>query len=237
MKAKNVYEDKGVRCVTGETIRPGGFFLTKRALELTNLSKAMKVLDVGCGMGATVNYLKEEHNIQAYGIDMSQKLINIGKEKYNIPLIKGQGESLPFKEDFFNGVFAECTLSLMGNSEKTLAEIYRVLKKEGYLIITDVNAKNTEYIPELKKANVGSCLRNLFDLEELISSIENIGFKILLLEDWTSLLTKLMVKIVFEYGSMGKFWNTVACNDCGDFKEKLKKCKPKYFLMICKKEG
>ena len=237
MKAKNVYEDNRVRCVTGETIRPGGFFLTKRALELTKITKDMKVLDIGCGIGATVNYLKTKHNIKSYGIDVSQKLINIGKEKYNIPLIYGEGESLPFKDKFFHGVFAECTLSLMNNLEKTLAEIYRVLEKEGYLIITDVNAENTEYIPELNKTNVGSCLRNLFDLEELISLIENKGFKILVLEDWTSLLTKLMVEIVFEYGSMEKFWSTVTPGDPGDFKEKLKLCKAKYFLMICKKEG
>lgn len=237
MKAKNVYEDNSIRNVTGETIRPGGFFLTKRALKATKMTKDMKVLDIGCGMGATVNYLKTEHNIKSYGIDMSQKLINIGKEKYNIPLIKGQGENLPFEENFFNGVFAECTLSLMNSSKETLSEAHRVLKKQGYLIITDVNAANTEHIPELKKSNVGSCLRNLFDLEELISKVESIGFKVLLLEDWTSLLTELMVKIVFEYGSMGRFWSTVACKDCDDFKEKLKRCKPKYFLMICKKEG
>lgn len=237
MKAKNVYEDNSLRCVTGETIRPGGFFLTKRALELTKTSKDMKVLDIGCGMGATVNYLKTKYNINSYGIDLSQKLIDLGKEKYNLSLIKGQGENLPFRDNYFHRVFAECTLSLMNNSEKTLKEAYRVLKQEGYLVITDVNAENTEFIPELKKSNVGSCLRNLFDLEVLISSLENIGFKILVLEDWTSLLTKLMVKIIFEYGSMAKFWNTVTCDDSSDFKEKLKKCKPKYFLMICKKEG
>lgn len=236
MKANNVYEDNSIRDVTGETIRPGGFFLTKRALEITKIGKGMKILDIGCGIGATVNYLWTKHNIESYGIDRSQKLIDIGKEKYNTSLIKGQGEYLPFKENKFHGVFAECTLSLMDDSEKTIAEAYRVLKNKGYLIITDVNAENTEYIPDLKKFNVGSCLRNLFDLEKLISIVEILGFKIILLEDWSSLLTKLMVKIVFEYGTMEKFWNTVTCNDSSDFKDKLKQCKPKYFLMICKKE-
>lgn len=236
MKIKNVYEDNNLRCVTGETIRPGGFFLTKRALELTDIRENMKVLDIGCGIGATVNYLKTEHNIKSCGLDLSQKLIDIGKEKYNISLIKGQGESLPFKDNSFHGVFAECTLSLMKDSEKTLVQAYRVLKNEGYLIITDVNAENVEYIPELKRSNVGSCLRNLFDLEVLTSLVEKIGFKIVVIEDWTPLLTKLMVEIVFEYGSMAKFWSTVTCNDCSDFKEKLKQCKAQYFLMICQKE-
>jgi arsenite methyltransferase len=236
MTKKAVYEDNSIRCVTGETLRPGGFLLTKRAISLCNLEKDQKILDIGCGMGATVNFLKTQLGVKAFGIDPSEKLIQLGKNKYGLSLTKGKGESLPYEDKFFDAVFTECTLSLMDDYEKTIKEVYRVLKTEGYFIISDVFARRTAYIDELKKIEVKSCLRNLFDLSILLTKIDDIGFEILVLEDWTSLLKKLMVEIIFKYGSMAEFWKIITCGNCGDFKEKLALCKPGYFFMIGKKE-
>lgn len=237
MIKKAVYEDDSIKCVTGDTLRPGGFFLTERAISLCNMEKeSIRALDIGCGMGATVNYLQFEFGIEAYGIDPSEKLIKQGKDKYKLPLIIGRGELLPYEENFFDLVFTECTLSLMEDPEKTMEEVYRVLKPSGYFIISDIFAKRPEYIEELKKAEVVSCLRNLFDLGILSAKIENAGFKIMLLEDWSSLLKQLMVDIIFKYGSMKEFWNITTCGNCNDFREKLGLCKPGYFLMIGQKE-
>lgn len=234
---KAVYEDDGIRCVTGETLRPGGVFLTKRGISLCDLKEDTKALDIGCGMGATVDFLRNELGMDAFGIDPSKKLIGLGKDKYGISLTQGRGESLPYNDNFFDLVLTECTLSLMDDYEKTINEIYRVLKTGGYFIVSDVFAKRTEYIEKLKETGVKSCLRNLFDLSILLTKIDNIGFEILALEDWTSLLKKLMVEIIFKYGSMKEFWNITTCGNCDDFREKLGLCKPGYFLMIGKKEG
>ncbi len=237
MKTNNVYENDGVRCVTGDTLRPGGFVLTKRAVSLCNISKDQRVLDVGCGMGATVDFLRKEFGIEAFGIDPSEKLINLGKQQNNLPLISGRGELLPYENESFDAVFAECTLSLMDNYQKTIQEIHRILKPEGFIIISDVFAKNPEYIEELKNINVKSCLRGVFDMGALLGKIEDNGFEVVDLEDWTSLLKQLMVDIIFKYGSMNRFWNVTTCGSCGDFKTKLSLCKPGYFLLIAKKEG
>ena len=236
MRNNAVYENDSIRCVTGETLRPGGFFLTKRAILTCGLRENQKVLDVGCGMGATVNLLKDEYGIEAFGIDSSEKLVQLGKEKKGLQLTIGKGESLPYENCIFDAVFAECTLSLMDNFEKAIEEIYRVLKGGGFFIATDVYARCPEYIDELKKTQVKSCLRNLFELGTFLRKIEYIGFEILALEDWTSLLKKLMVEIIFKYGSMAEFWKVTTCCNCGDFQERLTLCKPGYFLLIAKKE-
>ena len=238
MTKNTVYEDDSIRCVTGETLRPGGFFLTKRAIFLCNIDKKnIKALDIGCGIGATVNYLQTELGIEAFGIDPSEKLLKLGKDKYGLSLVKGEGECIPYEEDFFDIVFTECTLSLMEDQRKTIKEAYRVLKPYGYFIISDVFAKRPEYIEDLKKTEVISCIRNLFDLEVLLAEIEDTGFNILVLEDWSYLLKKLMVEIIFKYGSMKEFWNITTCGNCDDFSEKLGLCKPGYFLMIGQKEA
>ena len=78
---------------------------------------------MGCGMGVTVERLKSIYNLNAFGVDPSIKLLELGKEKYgnhNIEL--GRGEELPYKNEFFKGVMAECTMSLMEDFKKTIME-------------------------------------------------------------------------------------------------------------------
>jgi arsenite methyltransferase len=58
-KVCRVYELPGVQRVTGATIRPGGLALTRRAVALADLPAGAWALDVGCGAGATVDYLTE----------------------------------------------------------------------------------------------------------------------------------------------------------------------------------
>lgn len=58
MSSCTVYENKDMRGVTGDTLRPGGMFLTDRAVKICDFKNGDKILDVGCGMGATVEKLK-----------------------------------------------------------------------------------------------------------------------------------------------------------------------------------
>lgn len=237
MTKKAVYEDDSLRCVMGETLRPGGFSLTERAISFCNIREEdTRALDIGCGMGATVDYLQTEYDIEAFGIDPSEKLIQLGKDSYGLNLTIGKGESLPYEDNYFDLVFTECTLSLMDDHKKAMEEVYRVLKPNGYYIVSDVYAKRIEYIEDLKETHVQSCLRNLFDLDILSMEIEDIGFKIIALEDWSFYLKQLMVDIIFKYGSMKEFWNITSCGNCDDFREKLGLCKPGYFLMLGQKE-
>lgn len=232
-----VYENEDMRKVTGDTLRPGGFLLTDRAIKICNFKSYDKILDIGCGMGATVKKLKDEYNFDSFGIDPSVKLIELGKEKFGNSKIEiGKGEELPYKDLYFNGVFAECTMSLMTDYEKTIRESKRVLLDKGYFIISDVYARKPEYLEAVQKYNINSCMRGLFNLDVLKEKIINSGFEIIYLEDCTELLKKLMVKIIFKYGSMSIFWKAATCSSCGDFQEKLTLCKPGYFLMIVQKK-
>ena len=238
MKCCNPYESDSMREITGETLRPGGFNLTERAVQFCKFSSNDIVLDLGCGMGATVGYLYGTHQIKAVGIDLSEKLLDIAKEKQGYAdFVLGIGESLPFEERKFNGVFAECTLSLMNDLDSTINEVFRVLKSGGWFIISDVYAKNPEFIKELNKFSFNSCMRGLHDLNLLRGTLERFGFEIILSEDYSHLLKELLVKIGFGYGSMGDFWNitTDNCIDGCEFQEMLKLCKPGYFMFFARK--
>jgi hypothetical protein len=82
-------------------------------------------------------------------------------------------------------------------------------------------------------------MRGLHDLDKLQQKIEKAGFKSVYLEDCSDLLKELLVSIVFTYGSMDRFWSKATDNEsCGlesGFQEKLKLCKPGYFMLIALK--
>lgn len=240
MRCCNAYESNSMTEVMGETLRPGGFSLTEKGVELCKLTSEDAVLDLGCGRGSTVNYLFEKHNIKAVGIDPSIKLINEAKEKYGYAdFILGSGENLPFTENSFDCVFAECTLSLMDDLDSTIKQVNRVLKQGGFFVINDVYAKNPKEVHKLKEFIFNSCMRGLHDLEELEKMLSRTDFSIIQTEDYSFLLKELLVKIGFSYGSMSAFWNasTQNCIDGCNFQEVLKLCKPGYFMMVAKKGG
>ncbi len=234
----NLYENKDLREALGETLRPGGFSITERAMGFAELEKGSRVLDIGSGMGDTVNFLREEYGLDAIGLEPSELLISEAERKYpDITVIKGVGEKIPVKEGSLDGVFAECTLSLMDDRRAVIGECSRTLKKGGFLIISDVYARRPEHIQELQAFSLKSCLRGMLNLTQLSEELKRSGFEIIMSEDQTDCLRQLTVKLIFEFGSMAVFWNRMSgCGaDMDEFRSLLSKCKTGYFLMVCRK--
>ncbi|NJO87603.1 MAG: class I SAM-dependent methyltransferase [Chloroflexia bacterium] len=118
------------------TNRPGGFELTERALSFCQFNKGANILDIGCGCGATVDFLRQNNQFETVGIDKSLEI-----EFTDKILIKASAEQLPFPEKSLDGVIMECSFSLTDNQKSVLQECYRTLKTDGYLIITDMYAR------------------------------------------------------------------------------------------------
>lgn len=238
----NVYESCSMYEATGETLRPGGFALTKRAIERCRLHVKTRILDLGCGRGATASYLYQTCGIKVVGIDPSEKLLNIAQARNpQATFVKGFGDALPFENESFECVMAECTLSLMRDLHVSLREVNRVLEKDGWLVIHDVYAKNPTILESMRDFTMTSCMRGMHDLEQLQVQLEQMGFNIVLVEDCTALLKELMVKIIFTHGSMAAFWSKAIEGEtpqgCCSFDQRITQCKPGYFMLIAQKGG
>lgn len=234
-----LFESPAMRQVTGETIRPGGFYLTDRALDFCAFPAGATVLDLGCGCGATVEYLREVYRFQAIGVDPSELLLADGRQrKPDLPLLRAWGEDLPFTPGRMDGVLAECTFSLMSDLDRTIREINRVLKADGRLVVNDVYARNPAGIQELQQLNIDSCLRGAITKKELIAKLEANGFEIILWEDHTDLLKHLTAKMIWTHGSMTEFWlKTSSCTiDPHQAQLAMAKAKMGYFMLIAVKK-
>lgn len=235
MKNLPVYEGSTIRKVTGPSLRPGGFLLTDRAMELLSPHAGLKGLDIGCGLGATINHVREKWNLNMEGVDQSGTLLAQARQVFDLDLIEAGADRLPFGDESFDFVLMECSLSLMEDSGAALREAARVLKPGAQIFISDVYAKNPQHLEALEEVNVKTCLRGLFDLETLRADLEREGLEVVELRDFSRLLKQLMVDIVFTYGSMNSFWTLTGCGDVRGFKEKIKKCAPGYFQIRARK--
>ena len=105
-----------------------------------NIKKGDKVLDVGCGSGRHAFFLLEK-GCNVAGVDISQKMLEISKEKaekkkYPLSLFLADCNNLPFENESFDGVVSIYgPLTHIQNSINCVNEMMRVLKKGGKIVI------------------------------------------------------------------------------------------------------
>lgn len=221
-----LYDDSRIRAIIGTTLRPGGFILTDQAISWCNLHEGAKILDLGCGLGATVEHLREKYHFKAFGTDKSAAFLTEAKgHPPYLPIFQALADSLPCRNESLNAVICECVLSLINPIHETLKELYRILMPEGWLIITDMYLQDTG-IPygkiEIQADRTVSCLNGAASQQETKRRIQEAGFEILLWEDHSRYLKELAAKLVFEGISL-----SAICNDASS--------KPGYYLLIARK--
>ena len=99
----------------------------------SNLTKPLQILDIGCGSGANLFWLKEYGAV--YGIDISEFAIDCAKKRELKNLTVGSAEELSYEDNYFDFVFSvQVFCNIPENDLKAWEEAYRVLKPGGYFI-------------------------------------------------------------------------------------------------------
>lgn len=232
-----VYEQSPLLEVAGDTIRLGGLALTDRALEFCALPSGACVLDVGCGPAASLEHLRIKHQLNAVGLDPSEVLLRLGRQRDpSLRLIQSPGEYLPITADWFDAVLTECSLSVMRNGDRALAEFWRVLRSGGYLILSDIYARNPAGIDALQCLPLDSCLCGARPQSEIIDRVEKHGFKIKLWEDHTRALNAFAAQLIWSNGSLQQFWcRATSPTDARRIQTAIAQAKPGYYLLIAEK--
>ena len=101
---------------------------------------AERVLDVGCGTGTLLALLGDRQpGVEACGVDLSPEMLNVaaGKVPAHVRLLVGNAESLPFADGSFDAVVSSSVYHYWRRPGQSLAELRRVLRPGGRLVITD----------------------------------------------------------------------------------------------------
>lgn len=141
LKKSSIYEQKGVygdeKKLTGTYKR-----LDKILFLLSGIDKPRYILDLGCGTGFLTNILAQRFpNAKIFGIDISHASLNIAKKRYSsINFINADTEyKIPFKKHHFDLIISGEHLEHLKDVDTYLEEIYRITKKNGYLLLTTPN--------------------------------------------------------------------------------------------------
>ena len=86
-------------------------------------------LDVGCGDGSLMNFLKEEKNIEVRGLELNQENVQQCIHK-GLPVIQGNAETElhQFPDQSFDYVVLSQTLQAFYNPEEVLKNLLRIGK-------------------------------------------------------------------------------------------------------------
>jgi ubiquinone/menaquinone biosynthesis C-methylase UbiE len=128
-----------------------------------------RIFDYGCGNGRLLELFAGK-KIKYFGVDVSEKLIDLAIDKYgesihsienaeciskksvNFSKIDPVQTSLPFQDNFFNAVYSIAVFHHFPGKEyrnEMAKELYRITKPGGYIVITVWNLWDKRYIKNI----------------------------------------------------------------------------------------
>lgn len=123
--------------------REAGVLNLKNILDCLERNKKAVFVDLGCGDGeVTIKLAKKIGIKKIYGVDIKQEKIRRAKERGIIVKKFDLNKKFEFKDNVFDIVHANQVLEHLPDSDNFLSEVYRILKRNGYAIISTENASS-----------------------------------------------------------------------------------------------
>ena len=118
----------------------------KKIVSISKKTNPKKILDLATGSCDIAIELSSIKDCKIIGVDPSSKMLDVGQKKINnldlnenILLEKGDAENLKYNNEIFDVVTIGYGVRNFTNLKNSLKEIYRVLKKDGLLIILETS--------------------------------------------------------------------------------------------------
>jgi len=125
---------------------PGGTAETRKAIELAGIdpSQCLRILDVGCGTGASALLLAKRRNVHITAVDLFPEFLQVLQatdlaedRTSRISPVAGSMDALPFPDEAFDVVWSEGAVYNMG-FEKGVEQWRRLLKPGGVLAVSEI---------------------------------------------------------------------------------------------------
>jgi len=153
---------------------------------LASLRKGEVVLDLGSGAGLDVFLAAKKVGPKGkvIGVDMTEEMLAKARglsEKYgykNVEFRLGEIENLPLDDDSVDAVISNCVINLSVDKNRVFREAYRVLRRGGRLMVSDLVTEGV--LPDKIKKSFeawASCVAGALEKDVYLRAIKDVGFR------------------------------------------------------------
>ena len=175
-----LYANPLAELLVGDSLHPGGLPSTRRLLQASGLVPGRRLLDAGCGLGASARLAADEFGLTVDAVDGNPDAIALAEVRSLAGRIRWQLAELsrlPFEARSFDAVLAECVLSTTERAG-VLRELARVLRPGGVLAMSDVEVE-ADAVPAFvghRLLGAALCVTDAWRPGELETSLPESGF-------------------------------------------------------------
>lgn len=147
--------------------------------------KEIKVLEIGCQCGGNLLELKNKYkNVKLYGIEPNKECAQVSEMIAEVKCCRIAGENLDYQEEFFDYIILSNALEKCYDPFEFLIDVKRILKKDGYILVSTNNVMNFNLVNSLINGNwsytTGGVLDNenirFFTLKEIYVLLNKAGY-------------------------------------------------------------
>ena len=155
----------------------------------------VRILDVGSGKGLFLSVMKEL-GFENFGVELSPIAVDFASKNYGVNVFNGELEQANFSDEYFDLVTMWQVLEHLLNPFESLQEIFRILKKNGLLIIAVPNFSSFQAQIFRDKWYPLDVPRHLYQFEPgtLKKMLSIAGFKIIKIEHFNHFINFVVLK-------------------------------------------
>lgn len=222
--------------------RPGGFGLTRQMFQFAGIQipvkdsepakpiksvktvklakpEPLRVIDIGCGSGGTMHWLSEHcPEWQISGLDKNPAVYKSGW------IETGCAETLPYLDQTADIILMECSASKTEDPAEALREVYRVLKPDGWLLMSDMYARTKELF-------LDGMLGRLESVKTIRDRLIEAGFALVEMQDVSGTLAEWIGQQILD-GNL-----ETVCAALGADRRTLKEAGCGYFIAAAQPSG
>jgi len=185
--------------------------LTRWGLTKVEISENATVLDIGCGGGRTLERLASLAGLgKAIGIDYSKDSVTVARKRNQrlidsgqVEVVHGSVSSMPFPDETFDFVSAVETYYFWHDIAGDLAEVRRVMKPSGQLVIIAGMYRGSRYDKRNERLIRTGGMR-CFTVQEFEETLKGAGFPMVAVtveprKGWICVVSGLKLNDIGEY--------------------------------------